>query len=199
MNAHLTASNGEADLPKLLRLVGWTAADKTNLPAMRRAIAVHIDAIVDAFYDRLAEFPHLVELLAGPGTRQRLEITQRSYLLALGNGLDEPGYRQSRLRIGGAHARVDVAPFWFLGALTTLTGLIADAVVKVHGPDAALRINVTLVKILQVDGALAVEAYHHAALAHQNALLRELEDARRRLEEAAHRRTHGRALAPGAA
>jgi diguanylate cyclase (GGDEF)-like protein len=180
-----STSDGATDLRSLLRLVGWTEADAANLPALRRAIATHIDGIVGAFYDRLEDFPHVVDLLDGPGARQRLEISQRGYLLALGDGLDEPGYREARLRIGGAHARVGVAPFWFLGALTTLTDLIGEAVVAVHGRDAALRLHATLVKILQIDGTLAVEAYHHATMAQQNVLLRELEDARRKLEEAA--------------
>lgn len=182
MDHVLTGSYGDAEMRALLRLVGWTEADAANLPGIRRAIALDIDRIVSGFYDRLDSFDELATLLADRAQRARLEIVQRAYLLALGEGIGEPGYRASRLRIGAAHERVGLAPRWFMGAASVLTGLIGAAIAAVGGDQAEAR-RATLAKVMQVDAILAIEAYHRAAMAHQGVLLRELEEARGRLEQ----------------
>ncbi|MEX2648082.1 MAG: diguanylate cyclase [Alphaproteobacteria bacterium] len=174
-----------SDAALLLRYVGWTEQDAANVETLRRAIEARADTIVDRFYDHLDCYPELAGYIGDGARRDRLRATQRAYLASFGRGIGGAEYVADRLAIGHAHERVGLAPRWYIGAYAVLGPLIADAVAAAYGLDGATYRScvATATKIIHVDSVLAIEAYHGAALARQDSLVRDLELARRRLED----------------
>ncbi|MSP81827.1 MAG: diguanylate cyclase [Alphaproteobacteria bacterium] len=173
------------DAERLLRFVNWKTRDERNAAHIRRVIGDNLDAILDHFYEHLTAFPELAQILDSPGQIARLKRTQGDYLLSLGRGMGTADYTGSRMRIGLAHDRVGLAPRWYIGAYAKLAELIGEYLLADlgHDPPRLIRCMATLRKAIQVDSILAVEAYHHAGVSRQEALLAKVNLASRQLEE----------------
>ena len=72
-------------------------------------IQPNVDGIVEEFYDALELLPQFQALVQGREQINHLKMTQRRYLLSMGQGFDTPDYFESRLRVGFAHQRAGVS------------------------------------------------------------------------------------------
>lgn len=174
-----------SDAALLMRYFGWTEQDTANVETIVGAIETRADTIVDRFYEHLGGYPELASLLDDGARRARLRATQRAYLTSFGRGIGGPDYIADRLAIGHTHERIGLAPRWYIGAYAVLGPLIAEAVAEACGLDSAEYCScvATATKVIHIDSGLAIEAYHAAALARQDSLVRDLELARHRLED----------------
>jgi diguanylate cyclase (GGDEF)-like protein len=170
---------------EFLRYVGWTERDAANVGTIVEAIERSAETIVERFYRHLDGFGEMSALLGDGARRRRLMETQTAYLLSLGRDMGSLAYLDERLAIGHAHESVGLATRWYIGAYAVLEPLIAEALARALGVEtAAYRACLeTVRKIIHIDSVLALEAYQDAAHARQDALMRDLETARRRLED----------------
>jgi hypothetical protein len=72
-------------------------------------IQPNVDGIVEDFYGALEPVPEFQALVQGRGQINHLKMTQRNYLLSMGQAFDTPDYFESRLRVGAAHERAGVS------------------------------------------------------------------------------------------
>jgi len=138
--------------------IGFTEVDVANLRAMAPIFAVHGPAITDAFYVKLAADPEQSKLIEG--RVDALKRTHHRWLAELLAGDYDAAYFDNRWKIGLAHVRVGVKPWWveavtcFLRTegLGLLTSAIADAGQRTRSVQA-------LFKILDIDLIIINLAY----------------------------------------
>ena len=127
-------------------------------------IQPNVDGIVEDFYDALEPLPEFQALVQGRGQINHLKMTQRKYLLSMGQGFDTPDYFESRLRVGAAHQRAGVSlslyQSFYCQLQNMMLALIPDEIRQT--PDAFAELAQFIVKITSLDMSLAIDAYHAA-------------------------------------
>lgn len=150
----------EQDRQLRIRWIGLSERDILLIRNAAPLIIPHADAVVKEFYDRSAQFPEWeLRVRSAGSTRQRLEAAQRDYLVRLFGGRFDREYFEHRLRVGAAHAKLQIEPRWNVGNyghyIELLTPLLAR---KLKGRDLADTIA-ALVKVFVLDISLAVETF----------------------------------------
>src|SRR5579883_1848362 len=93
------------------------------LPALERALP----AILDGFYRHVARYPELARLFGSDGMA-RARSLQAKHWASLFSGRFDDDYVASVRRIGQVHARIGLAPRWYIGAYAfTMEKLLAAA------------------------------------------------------------------------
>lgn len=149
----------------LLQLIGLTDADHAHAARLHREVlAPDADRIVTDFYRKLGADREFRRIMARGFGIGHLRDAQHQYLLTLGIGFDTAAYVESRLRIGAAHARVQVPPSLYLAAYALLQRLILRRVrARLRAaPRRQAALIDFLVKIATLDMTLAIETYHNA-------------------------------------
>jgi diguanylate cyclase (GGDEF)-like protein len=127
-------------------------------------IQPNVDGIVEDFYGALERVPEFQALVQGRGQINHLKMTQRNYLLSMGQAFDTPDYFESRLRVGAAHERAGVSlslyQSFYCQLQNMLITLIPDEIRQT--PDAFEELARFIVKITSLDMSLAIDAYHGA-------------------------------------
>jgi diguanylate cyclase (GGDEF)-like protein len=170
-----------------LSFLGLTAHDEPRLAEIRSLIAHDVDAIVREFYDHLMSFPDAAALLSDERRLARQRKILRDYLLGLGDGFQQVGYWEHRLRIGVAHERIDLDQKWYLGAYAHLSALIEKRLLRYHrqDPPSVIAMLESLHKIFTLDSTLAVHTYYQSALKPLEESFELLASAQAALEKAA--------------
>ncbi len=173
-----------------LAFLGWSADDEARLADVRDFAHDHVDEIVDAFYEHLRRFDETRALLGDEAQIRRLKKLQRAYFLRMIDGRIDAEYFESRLRVGAAHARMDLKPHWYLGTFNLYLRLVSERLaVHFAGDPARLRPLIeSLSKLMFLDMGLAIDAYIWGgyvdrALAHEYRRMAEV--AERTLQEKA--------------
>ncbi len=125
-------------------------------------IQPNVDSIIEEFYEALAQTGAFRSLALDEGQVNHLKMTQRKYLLSLGQDFDTLEYFESRLRVGAAHERVGVSlslyQSFYCQLQNMLLALIPDEIRQ--KPDAFAELAHFIVKITSLDMSLAIETYH---------------------------------------
>lgn len=149
------------DLDQRLAFLDFGPSDRAALNALAPIIEEHADALVAAFYRHLLSFEPTRRLLSDPDVKRRLLGKQRDYLLSLGRAVVDEEFVEERIRIGVTHERIGLSPRWYLGAYAVYFALLAPIVTERHRsePERVEQTLSALVKLLLLDGQLAMEAY----------------------------------------
>ncbi len=149
-----------ADQALRLRWIGISDRDADRIRAAAPLLRPHAEEIVRRFYDHSAAFPewqHKVREAASD--RSRLERAQLDYLLRLLDARFDEEYFEHRLRVGAAHARLQVEPRWNLGNYGIYGELLFPILArKLKGQDLAETIA-AFMKAFVLDASLAVETF----------------------------------------
>jgi diguanylate cyclase (GGDEF)-like protein len=125
-------------------------------------IQPHVDGIIEDFYVALEDTPEFRAMVQGRGQINHLKMTQRKYLLSMGQDFDTAGYFESRLRVGAAHQRAGVSlslyQTFFCQLQNMLLTLIPDEIRR--NPDAFAELAHFIIRITALDMSLAIETYH---------------------------------------
>jgi signal transduction histidine kinase len=149
-------------LAERLRFTGITKQDVALLAELRPTFEREADRFVEAFYDHLRSSAVLRPLLADPAVIERLKQAQREYLLSLISGRYDLAYVERRLAIGRVHARIGLAPQWYLGSYSLYHDLLMPHVHAHHAgnPASGIRAAAALDKLLVFDMQLVLDAYY---------------------------------------
>jgi signal transduction histidine kinase len=144
--------------------------------------------IIERFYEYLLSHEHTREMLSAPGLVDRLKVLQTKYFIELTSGVYDLAYFENRLRVGQVHHRIGLSPEWYMGAYVKYLHIASDVLSTVFGRDYEryFQTIVSLTKVISLDKALAIDAYHHAAqeaLEKTNEELRRTQAAKRQLTD----------------
>ncbi|MCY1064814.1 protoglobin domain-containing protein [Nannocystis sp. RBIL2] len=140
------------------RFIGFDADDAARLREMAPLFAAHGPALTDRFYAKLAADPEQAALIAG--RVDSLKQTHLRWLNELFGGDYGERYFAERWRIGLAHVRVGVRPWWVEAVTSFLRGE-GLALLEAHVEDPARRAAAgrSLLKILDLDLMIINLAY----------------------------------------
>lgn len=145
-----------------LAFLDFTPEDAERLRELHAFAERHVDDIVAAFYDHLLKFDITREiLLRDPETVERLKQKQRQYFLSLTSGEYGAAYFESRIRVGDAHQRIDLAPPWYLGTYNLYIRLLVPRLIAAFSgePERLGGYLSSLTKVIFLDMGLALDAY----------------------------------------
>ena len=102
--------------------------DVENLKSLAGLVERHGPAITDAFYERLAANPNTAPLIEG--RVDALKRTHRAWLASLVGGDYGREYLAARWRIGLAHVRVGLEPWWVESVMSFIRSSVLSAIAK---------------------------------------------------------------------
>ena len=144
------------------------AQTKADLKELGKVLRPQLPKIVDAFYDHLAKFREPQAIIERAGSSiEKLRKTNPQYFEKIFEGEFSQDYFESRNRIGVIHAKVQLEPAWFFGAMTAYYDAIFPMIVKAYrfSPAKAGRALASLQKAFNLDQALILDAYIEGSVA----------------------------------
>ncbi|MBI3770137.1 MAG: hypothetical protein HY271_16815 [Deltaproteobacteria bacterium] len=151
----------DASLRKRLAFLDYGPTDDALLAELHQFALAHVDTIVDEFYEHLLRFDETREILRDPAQVARLKTLQREYFLRLTSGRIDAEYFESRLRVGAAHARINLRPEWYLGTYNLYLRLVMNRLRAycADDPERLTSMIAALSKVIFLDMGLAIDAY----------------------------------------
>jgi signal transduction histidine kinase len=158
--------------------LGITQEDAENLQALRLAFQEFSQEFAERFYQHLLSQPRTASLLQDPQQLEALKKIQANYFSELLESSLDDDYYEKRLRVGLAHQRIGLEPFWYLGAYNQYIQLTFPVFVKAFGNnlEKVLPSLLSLVKVIFLDISLALRTYYQSAteqLRHHNEELKQ--------------------------
>lgn len=125
-------------------------------------IQPNVEGIIEDFYEALEPRPEFQSLVQGRGQINHLKMTQRKYMLSMGQDIDTPEYFESRLRVGTAHQRAGVSLSLYQGFYCQLQNMMLSLIPEEirQKPRAFSELAQFIIKITSLDMSLAIETYH---------------------------------------
>lgn len=142
--------------------VGLTEEDVQRLASIRPLFAKHVERIVDAFYDRVGQMPHLRRIIDNHSTIDRLKQTLRAYLMDMVSGEIGEQYIIRRKVIGNVHNRIGLFPEWYLGAYAIIQDEVLCILMEELSPAEATSLYRSFAKLCSFDMQIAIETYIEA-------------------------------------
>ncbi|HEY2386277.1 MAG TPA: protoglobin domain-containing protein [Candidatus Binatia bacterium] len=151
----------ETSRARRLAFLGFGPEDEARLEELRAFAEDNVDGIVEDFYRHLIAFEETRRVLGGDEQIARLKVLQRDYFLRMLEGDFDLRYFESRLRVGAAHARIDLRPEWYLGTYRLYVRLLATRLRERYpdDPDRLLALLETFMKVVYLDMGLAIDSY----------------------------------------
>ncbi len=153
MAAPTTAASAPLPLELYSRLkafVGVGPRDIENLVSLKPIAEKHGPVITDRFYARLGDVPETAALISG--RVDALKRTHREWLLSLVGGEYGEAYLASRWRIGLAHVRIGLDPYWVEGVMSFIrTAMVESMGLEISDPKEVASKAASLIKACDLD------------------------------------------------
>ncbi|MEN9874084.1 MAG: hypothetical protein RL186_981, partial [Pseudomonadota bacterium] len=149
------------------------ATTRTTLQDMRPLLPKIMPGLLDEFYGHVQKWPAVGAVFSN-SIMGHVRDKQLEHWMVIAKGEFGPQYEASVHKIWGIHARLGLAPSWFIGGYSLLTARIAEEVVQHFGTQKkgklfagkALqpqRFAKALMQAVLLDLDFAVEVYMNAA------------------------------------
>jgi signal transduction histidine kinase len=145
----------ETFLQEMRRYVGFGPDDEAALRGFAPAAEVHLPAIADEFYARIAEHAEARRVLVEPGQIARLKCTLQRWMTEMLVGPWNEAYYELRARIGRTHVKIGLPQRYMIAAMN----VIRLALLRIPH-DAA--VDVAIHKICDLELSIMVETYAEA-------------------------------------
>jgi len=107
-------------LEQRLDFYGMDRIGRHTYASVARMLGRRIDAALEKFYRDIMSRPQLAALFAGPDRMNRVRQLQAEHWQAVfRNGVDRR-FHERATRIGDVHARIGLAPHWYIGSYSLL-------------------------------------------------------------------------------
>lgn len=112
-----------------LRFIELDEHDIVELQQARQYIEPEIDAMLERFYEHVLSYPEFKALFEDEDSVRRARAAQKQHWLEeLFGGRFKSSYFNKADRIGRAHARVGLAPSWYVGSYSKMLGQFIDRI-----------------------------------------------------------------------
>ncbi|WP_108671713.1 globin-coupled sensor protein [Peribacillus acanthi] len=142
------------------KFVGLSKEDLINQLKMRPIIEAHAEQIVNSFYSRLLEIPHLTTIIQEHSTVERLKQTLTRYVLDMVSGEIGEQYIIGRKMIGKVHNRIGLFPEWYIGAYTLLQNEVLQVLTSsIDRKEEIAQLYLSFQRLCSFDMQIAIETY----------------------------------------
>lgn len=150
----------EFDIAHRKMLFSLNNEDFKLLKNCKNAIELHIDSLVEEFYQLQTDVAEIALLIGDADTLSHLKNAQRRYVLDLFSGLYDIEYVNNRLRIGLVHKRIGVEPKLYLAAISALKNLLSGVIREALPNESESRATLEVLdKLFLFDITLVFETY----------------------------------------
>jgi len=164
------------DFDQRLAAFGYHADSYRAFPRIRRLIARHAPAALVELYRFIGRTPQIRDLFTSPARMDHARDKQLAHWSRLFGGALDRGYADSAINIGNIHARIGLAPTWYISGYARM---LEHVLPKVVAPRIAMpftgarnaRAGAALVKASLFDMDIALSAYFEAEQAGRRAVL----------------------------
>ncbi|MGD9385558.1 MAG: protoglobin domain-containing protein, partial [Thioalkalispiraceae bacterium] len=166
-------------IAKRLAQMDLDASDQATGEQIRQQVILPFhQRIMDAFYEFVFAQPEMRPFIGAEVNLQRLKQTQTEYLLSFGLEFDKPDYFEYRLRVGAAHARINMPMHLYIAAYSTMQCLLHQALrdAQLQDPKQELLCHQLINKIIFLDISLAIDAYNLSTLKNLSKSVEQLEE-----------------------
>ncbi len=132
----------------------------------------YAEPVIEDFYNHLLAFPQGQDFFENEKTLERVKRAQLEYFLDLTRGQYGDDYISNRLRIGAIHQRVGLPVQIYLGMYNWYLRNVANRFFDIYSddPQRALKLLLSLTKLVFLDIGLAMEAYLKTIKVQQEAI-----------------------------
>ncbi|XID92008.1 protoglobin domain-containing protein [Paenibacillaceae bacterium WGS1546] len=149
-------------LDEQLQLIGLSEEDERAIQAVRPLILEQIEQIIESFYAKIGELPHLQRIVSEHSTIDRLKSTLRRHVVEMFESRIDADYIRKRLRIAEVHQRIGLEPKWYIGSFQNLQNAFLEILHRrVADRQDLLTYGKSVAKLLNLEQQLVIEAYHN--------------------------------------
>ena len=156
-----------------LRIIEIDESDIVELQQAREYIEPEIDNMLDRFYEHILAYPEFRALFEDDESIRRARDSQKQHwMVELYGGHFKSSYFNKADRIGRTHARVGLAPSWYVGSYSKMLNQFIDRICKEaqkEGKPACETIQAVCKAVL-----LDVDLVTHCYLEAKNEAMREV-------------------------
>ena len=140
------------------------ADDAVRLQAVHASLGQCTHGFGSDFYEQLRRYPPLAALLQDEATLARLKAAHEKYFRELTAGGYGDDYVARRLEVGVTHARIGLAPKWYVGAFRKYLSGMLEAIWEHSAGQREVFIPAfdALLKVAMFDLGLTLDTYIHA-------------------------------------
>ncbi len=148
----------QRDISSKLAFFSIGEAERTAFPDIGKVVARTGPKALDKLYARIAATPETARQFSSQSAMASARTKQIEHWQALFSGGATAAYFQRAEKVGKVHARIGLAPQWYIGAYASVLEPIIKGLAGPLAQRKAQRIA-TLVKIALLDMEIAVETY----------------------------------------
>jgi methyl-accepting chemotaxis protein len=132
-------SSDEATLPERLRFSRIDEDTRRTLREIKPLVENALPAILTDFYNHVALYPEPARLFGGsPAKMDMAKNAQIAHWRTILSADFGPAYVQSVRRIGQTHARIGLAPRWYVGGYQMIQNGVIAELIKANAPSGLL-------------------------------------------------------------
>lgn len=166
LDSVFSVKHGEAqadfDVERRVKFTRMDESDMRALAEFRPYVEKHIDVILSEFYEMVLAVPELASIFANGPEKEAIQKSQRRHWLdLLFAGEVGPGFVESSLAAGAAHARIGLDPRWYIGGYSFFNNKLVTLATRVYEDDRDRleRVLHAMGKIIFLDMDLALSSY----------------------------------------
>ncbi len=111
-----------------------TAPVQNRLRGIKFIVMEALPGALEAFYTRVREVPEAAKFFANEEMIRHAKGKQHGHWDIITNGRLDEDYARAVTHVGEVHARIGLAPRWYIGAYTLVLERMLDAVLKARWP-----------------------------------------------------------------
>lgn len=143
-----------------LEFVGLSEQDRKQLVKMKPILESNVTEVVEAFYNKLKEMPHLITIIDTYSDIEKLKKTLVQYLLEMVSGNIDEQYIVRRKVIGNVHNRIGLLPQWYLGAYTILQNKLFELLMReLDSNEEVIACYTAFQRLCSFDMQIAIQTY----------------------------------------
>lgn len=153
-------NNLSNDIYTQLEMISLTLRDLAILRLMRPILKENLTSLVENFYLNLQKEPSLQQIIQDNSTFECLKKTLSHHLGELFDGVIDEQFVAKRQRIASVHARIGLAPKWYMCAFQDLlNGFFIIVENTAYNTKERFEILKAILKILNVEQQIVLELY----------------------------------------
>lgn len=153
-------NNLSNDIYTQLEMISLTLRDLAILRLMRPILKENLTSLVENFYLNLQKEPSLQQIIQDNSTFERLKKTLSHHLGELFDGVIDEQFVAKRQCIASVHARIGLAPKWYMCAFQDLlNGFFIIVENTAYNTKERFEILKAISKILNVEQQIVLELY----------------------------------------
>ena len=151
----------EFNLSESLQLLKLTKEELILLKEVKPFIEQNADEIVSNFYEHISKIQGMKAIIDQYSSISSLSVTMQEYLISLFCYDITDKYVEWRVKIGQAHKRIDLPPFYYISSYQVLYDEVIPKICEYYRktPEKAAKLTLAMLRIMSLDQQIVMASY----------------------------------------